>query len=74
MWDGRISDKYITQQSGLIQLLNTGDNVMADRGFDISDILPMGVHLNIPPFKGARKQLTADKVQETVHITSVRIL
>lgn len=29
--------------------------------------------LNIPPFKGARAQLSAEEVTETVHITSVRI-
>ena len=46
---------------------------MADRGFEITNILPTGVGLNIPPFKGARAQLTAEEVTETVHIASVRI-
>ena len=32
-------------------MLDYGDNVMADRGFDIADILPDGVLLDIPPFK-----------------------
>ena len=31
-------------------MLDYGDNVMADRGFDISNILPDGVTLNTPPF------------------------
>lgn len=62
LWGGRVSDKYITQHSGLVLLLDCGDNVMADYGFDIQDILPHGVHLNIPPFKGTRKQLTAEEV------------
>lgn len=73
LWGGRVSDKHITQHSGLCNLLEPGDNVMADRGFDIRDILPQGCHLNIPPFKGTREQLTADEVQQTVHIASVRI-
>lgn len=73
LWGGRVSDKFITQNSGLIDLLEPGDNVMADRGFDIADILPRGCYLNIPPFKGTREQLLADEVQETVHIASVRI-
>ena len=46
---------------------------MADRGFDIQDILPEGVGLNIPPFKGERKQLTALEVEKTISIASVRI-
>lgn len=73
LWGGRVSDKCITQKSGFLQYLKPGDNVVADRGFEITDILPPGVGLNIPPFKGARAQLTAEEVTETVHIASVRI-
>ena len=52
----------ITAKSGILEHLEDGDNLMADRGFDISDILPAGVTLNIPPFKGSRPQLTAQEV------------
>ena len=72
MWDGRVSDN-IKEKSGLLQHLKPGDNVMADGGFEITNILPPGVGLHIPPFKGARAQLTAEEVTETVHIASVRI-
>lgn len=71
LWGGRVSDKYITDKSGLVQHLQPGDNVMVDIGFEIYDILPRGVGLNIPPFKGSR--VTAEEVDETVHIASVRI-
>ena len=30
---------------------------MGDSGFEISDALPSGVTLNIPPFKSGRDQL-----------------
>ena len=73
LWSGRVSDKEITAKSGVLRLLEDGDNLMADRGFDISDILPAGVTLNIPPFKGSRPQLTAQEVEDTARIAAVRI-
>ena len=73
LWSGKVSDKEITKKSGVLALLENGDNIMADRGFDIKDILPPGVSLNIPPFKGARAQLTAQEVEDTACIASVRI-
>lgn len=73
LWAGRVSDKQITKQCGILGMLNHGDNVMADRGFDIADILPDGVALNIPPFKGQRDQLTAEESEDTAKIAAVRI-
>eukprot|EP00794_Sanderia_malayensis_P004476 gene4476-biopygen3643 len=72
-WSGRVSDKEITSKSGILSFLEPGDNVMADRGFDIADILPDGVTLNIPPFKGNRPQLTPKESEETARIAAVRI-
>ena len=46
-----ISDKALTRQSGILDLLESGDSVMADRGFDIEeDLILRSVHLNIPPY------------------------
>ena len=73
LWSGRASDKEITKTCGFLNLLEPGDNVMADRGFDIADILPAGVTLNIPPFKGSRAQLTPKESEETARIAAVRI-
>ena len=55
------------------EILEKGDIIMADYGFDIADILPPGVTLNIPPFKGQRDQLTAEESEETARIASVCI-
>ena len=73
LWSGRVSDKQITVKCGVLSLLEPGDNIMADRGFDIADILPHDVSLNIPPFKGKRDQLTPEETEETARIAAVRI-
>ncbi len=53
--------------------MKEGDNVMADRGLEIAVMLPPGVTLNIPPFKGSRPQLSAQEVKETACIAAARI-
>lgn len=41
------------ERSGILDLsYDDGDGVMADKGFTINDLLPLGVSLNIPPFLG----------------------
>ena len=72
-WTGRVSDKELTNCSSLLEKLKLGDNIMTDRGFDIADILPSGVTLNIPTYKGGTEQLNLDETDETVRIAAVRI-
>ena len=50
VFEGSISDQAITEQSGLLEYLEHGDSVMADKGIDIKNLLlQYGVRLNIPP-------------------------
>jgi len=44
LWGGNASEKHIVREYGLLNLLEGGDNIMAD---DIDDLLkPLGVTLN----------------------------
>ena len=50
-WSGRLSDKYLTEHSGLLDKLLPRDIVLADRGFDISNLVGMmQASLQIPAF------------------------
>ena len=59
LWGGRVSDKQITRESGVLDLLEPGDDVMVDHGFDISNLVLDGVSVNMPPFLAGREQMTA---------------
>lgn len=73
-FEGSISDKEIVKQSGILDLLQEGDLVMADRGFTIKDLLdPLGVTLKIPPFLNGRERLTPQEEVETKRIAKLRI-
>ncbi|XP_046576521.1 uncharacterized protein LOC124284492 [Haliotis rubra] len=58
LWSGAISDRQITIESGILNLCEFGDAVMADKGFLISDLItPKGLHLIIPPLKRWHKKV-----------------
>lgn len=74
LYTGSISDREIVVRSGLLDLpFSGGDSVMADKGFTIEDLLPLGVSLNIPPFLGSANQMPAQDVIRTQEIASLRI-
>ena len=59
LYAGCMSDVEITKISGLLDLFETGDDVMADKGFTIRKILwDKGVTLNIPEFLSNKRQFT----------------
>ena len=73
-WGGRVSDRYLTENSGLLRKLLPGDIVLADRGFDIADSVGFyQARLHIPAFTRGKKQLSAEEVEETRKIANVRI-
>ena len=74
LFPGSISDKELTRRCGILNLLESGDSVMADRGFDIEeDLVLLGAKLNIPPFLRGKAQLSAKEQVETRRIASLRI-
>ena len=61
-------------RSGLLsQQFDDKDSVMADKGFQIQDLLPLGVSLNSPPFLGGDSQMSEEDVIKTQQIASLRI-
>ena len=63
-WGGRATDKCITMNSDFIRLLENGDVVLADRGFDIADDIAVhGASLIIPSFTRGKKQLSLQEVE-----------
>ena len=73
LFGGSISDRELFEKSGLLEMLEPGDSVMADRGFTIADLLDTkGVTLNIPPMKTS-DQLTEREIITTRRIAALRI-
>ena len=73
-WGGRVTDKRLTEKSGILKKLLPGDIVLADRGFDISESVGMmQARLHIPAFTRGKDQLSAIEIEETRTIANVRI-
>ena len=73
-WGGRTPDKHLTENCGLLKLLNPGDQVMADRGFTIEDSVGMYcAKLVIPSFTRGKKQLRRQELEQSRQIANVRI-
>ena len=59
-YEGSISDKKLIKQIGLLDKLEIGNKIMADKGFNIQDLLvPLGVNLNMPPFLWSNSQVSS---------------
>ena len=73
-YGGRATDVFIVRDSGFLQKLQPRDQVMADRGFKIQDMLAFyQCTLATPPSKHTNIQMTATNIQKTSRIANVRI-
>ncbi|KAI5714446.1 hypothetical protein M8J76_017221 [Diaphorina citri] len=73
LYPGSMSDKVITQQSGVLTNMEAGDLILCDKGFLISDLCaPLGVKVNIPPFL-TQPQFSRSEVEATKRIARAHI-
>ena len=79
-WTGNVSDRQITKQLGFLQLVEEEDDIMADRGFTIRDLLlERKARLIIPPFTRAcasrskGRKLVPGDITKTRDIAILRI-
>lgn len=74
LYPGSISDKEITMKSGILNLLQQGDEIMADKGFLIQDELAsVGASLVMPAFLKNRKQFTKEENILNKKVASLRV-
>lgn len=74
LYTGAISDRELTRQSGLLNKLLPGDQVMADKGFTVADLLmDVGASLVLPPFLKTGGQFTEQQVVKCRQVASLRI-
>ena len=72
LWVGSISDLQLTKNFGILEMLESVDQTMADKGFFISDLTAeKGVELVIPPLKN--KQFMRTEIEETRMMANLRI-
>lgn len=73
-YGGRVSDKHLTENCGLLNKLLPGDIVLADRGFDITESVGLCcAEVKIPAFTKGKKQLSPLELESTRKIAHSRI-
>ncbi|CAC5398532.1 unnamed protein product [Mytilus coruscus] len=66
LYTGCMSDVEITKLCGMVDLLEIGDSIMADKGFVLNKVLEgTGITVNTPSFLMSHGQFTEQEVEET---------
>ena len=74
LYPGSTSDKEIVKKSGLLELLQPGDEIMADKGFLIQDELAsVGATLTLPAFLKAHKQFSKEEAEQNKKVACLRV-
>ena len=73
-YGGRTSDRHICRDSNFYNLLEAGDIIMDDRGFQIrDDLLHYYCSLGIPPGARVKSQMTNAECSKTKEVANLRI-
>ena len=73
-WGGRVSDRYLTENCGILDHLLPGDQILADRGFTIQEIVALKqAEIKLPSFTRGKKQLSKLEVDSSRTLSRVRI-
>ena len=74
LFAGSISDKELVRQSGLLPLLEPGDQLLADKGFIIQDLLsPIGCEVVMPAFLSRKGQFSKKELLRSKQLHNVRV-
>ncbi|XP_062535329.1 uncharacterized protein LOC134204527 isoform X2 [Armigeres subalbatus] len=72
-YGGRCSDRFIAKDCGFLDILEQDDVVLADKGFDIKDMIASkGAILNIPTFLRKDVQMNPLNMEQDKQITCLR--
>ena len=71
---GRTTHKHIVQDSGFVRKLIPGDQVLADKGFQIAeDVALAGATLSTPAYVRNQSQMTLRDTEYSRQVSNVRI-
>lgn len=73
-WGGRTTDRFVTENCKFLNNILPGDLILADRGFDIKDVVgSMMAECKIPAFTKGKDQLSPLDLESTRKIAHLRI-
>ena len=74
-YGGRAADRFICRDSNLYKLVEYGDEIMADRGFQIQeDLLHHFCKLTVPPGARGKSQMTSSECKKTKKVANLRTM
>ena len=73
-YGGSVSDRQMIERSNLLEIVEPGDVVMADKGFNVQDLFALkDVTVNTPTFFQKKNRMTPDTVAKDKKISSKRV-
>lgn len=74
LFGGRTSDRHVVTHTRFLDHIVPGDQVLADRGFQLKELLLVKqAELTVPPANKGKAQMSTDQVKETKKVANVRI-